>query len=137
MTAMSVASRLAFASRTILATHTSDITVSATGDGGRNRRRVPVNAIPGAAVEGFRDSWDAIISTWKTHEGAPPGNEDALHVETHILEGRDVFVTDDRGLRAMCRRLDFEYSLPVVARSLEEYFEDRSGVELASDAESG
>jgi predicted nucleic acid-binding protein len=90
------------------------------------------NAFPGAAVEGFRDSWEAVLSTWRTHEGAPPQDNDALHVETHVLEGRDVFVTDDRSLRAMCHRLAVEHSVRIVARSLQEYFEDRSGVEMAS-----
>jgi hypothetical protein len=79
------------------------------------------DAVPGAADEGFRAAWDAVLATWKSHEGAMPSDTDALHVESHLLERRDVFITDDRDLLVMCRRLAEEHSLPLVARPLAEY----------------
>jgi hypothetical protein len=83
------------------------------------------NAIPGAGVPGFRAAWDAVAATWKTHEGRCPGDNDALHVETHVLTERDVFVTDDRALRAMCRRLTEEHPFTVTAVSLAQYLSRR------------
>jgi rRNA-processing protein FCF1 len=41
------------------------------------------------------------------------------------MEGRDVFLTDDRPLRVMCRRLREEHGVPVVAMSLAEYLNRR------------
>ena len=35
-------------------------------------------------------------------------------------EGRDVFITNDGSLRAMCRRLRDEHNVPVTALPLEE-----------------
>jgi hypothetical protein len=90
------------------------------------------NLFPGAGVPGFRAAWNTILGTWKTHEGRPPGDHDALHVETHILEERDVFISDDRALRAMCRRLADEHSFDVVAMSLSEYLEQRSTLAATS-----
>lgn len=60
--------------------------------------------LPGAFVPGLREAWDDVVAGWKSHEGKPPGPEDRVHVETHLLEKRDVFVTDDGPLLAMCRR---------------------------------
>jgi hypothetical protein len=85
-------------------------------------------AYPGAAVEGFGEAWGAVIDSWKSHEkGKRPGSNDRLHVETHVLEKRDVFITDDLGLRVMCRRLRDEHEINVEAMSLEEYLNGRRG----------
>jgi hypothetical protein len=81
-------------------------------------------AYPGAGVHGFGEAWRAILDNWKSHEGPEPGTKDALHVETHVLLRRDVFVTDDRALLAMCRRLT-DYGFAIRAVRLEEYVEGR------------
>lgn len=73
------------------------------------------NAFPGAYVEGFGKAWQAVIADWRTHEGRAPGDNDALHIETHVMEGRDVFLTDDRALLAACRRLHDEHGIAVNA----------------------
>jgi hypothetical protein len=83
------------------------------------------NAFPGAYVAGLRQAWDAILADWKTHEGGKPEDEDWLHVETHVMEKRDVFITDDDDLRVMCRRLREERGFEVQAMSLREYFDRR------------
>lgn len=51
---------------------------------------------PGQYVDGFAHAWDLIIGTWRSHEWKPPKLADRFHVETHVLEKRDVFLTDDR-----------------------------------------
>lgn len=83
------------------------------------------NAFPGAYVAGLRQAWDAILADWKTHEGGKPEDEDWLHVETHVMEKRDVFITDDDDLRVMCRRLHEERGFEVQAMSLAEYLDHR------------
>jgi hypothetical protein len=80
---------------------------------------------PGAYVEGFVDAWDAVVASWRTHESSPPQLGDRFHVETHVLEHRDVFVTDDQPLLVMCRRLRNEHGVPVVAMGLAEYLDNR------------
>ena len=82
------------------------------------------NAWPGAFVPGFSEAWKAVQDDWKTHEGRVPGGVDALHVETHVLVRREVFITDDRALGAMCHRLHEEHSIPVIAMSLAEYLQE-------------
>jgi hypothetical protein len=85
------------------------------------------NLFPGAYVAGFADAWDAVLATWKTHaDGRAPERADAVHVETHVLAERDVFITDDRPLLAMCQRLREEHGVPVLAMSLAEYLEGRT-----------
>jgi hypothetical protein len=81
-------------------------------------------AYPGAGDERVRKAWDTILVDWKTHEGSPPGDRDALHVETHVMEKRDVFITDDRALRAMCRRLRDE-GIEINAMCLAQYLDSR------------
>jgi hypothetical protein len=80
--------------------------------------------LPGHYVEGFVEAWNSIVETWRSHEGRPPEAPDRLHVETHIVEGRDVFLTADRALRAMCRRLT-EDGFFVTAMTASEYLERR------------
>jgi hypothetical protein len=82
-------------------------------------------AYPGAGVEGFRKGWDAVLADWKTHEGSPPGDRDALHVETHVMEKRDTLITDDRALQAMCHRLRDEQGMEINAMSLAHYLDSR------------
>ena len=81
---------------------------------------------PGAYVEGFGEAWADVAATWRSHEGKPPEGADRFHVETHVFHGRDIFLTDDRSLRVMCRRLYDEHSIPVVALTPAEYLEARS-----------
>jgi len=78
---------------------------------------------PGAFVEGFGDAWNRIAATWPR----APDARDGLHVETHLMEKRDVFVTDDRRLRVMCQRLREEHGFDVKAMSLQEYLDRRRG----------
>ena len=60
-------------------------------------------------------AWDAVLTDWKTHESGRPNVEDRVWVETHVLERRDFFLTDDTALLTMCRRLLVEHDLPIVA----------------------
>ena len=80
---------------------------------------------PGQVVDGFKEAWRETINTWKTHEGRAPQSPDDFHVEAHLLDGRDYFLTEDRALRAMCRRLNDEYGLAVVAMTVGEYLDGR------------
>jgi hypothetical protein len=80
-------------------------------------------AIPGAAVEGFGVAWDAALASWPGNE-KKPGDNDRLHVETHLLEGRDVLITNDGPLLAMCGRLR-AHGLAVTAMTVAEYLASR------------
>jgi hypothetical protein len=65
------------------------------------------------------EAWNTVLDDWRSHEGKKPKQPaDRLHVETHILEGRDVFITNERGLLAMCRRLRDEHAFAVDAMSV-------------------
>ena len=77
----------------------------------------------GAYVDGFQEAWNAIAANWRG-PGKRPGNFDRWYVETHLLDGRDVFLTDDAGLRTACDRLRDEYGFPVCAESLRDYVAD-------------
>jgi len=46
-----------------------------------------------------------------------------VHLETHVADERDVFITDDRALRAMCRRLRDEHGFPIESMGLAEYLQ--------------
>ena len=87
------------------------------------------NAFPGAAVEGFHEAWDAVSADWNG-PGKRPGDEDALHVQTHVLEKRDLLITDDVGMLTMCRRLREEEGVEIEAMTLAEYL-GQSGRALA------
>jgi hypothetical protein len=80
------------------------------------------NLLPGAVVPDFRNAWEAVLATWNG-PGSQADDRDALHVETHVHEKRDVLITEDRGMRTMCRRLREEHEIDVVAMSLEDYLE--------------
>ena len=43
------------------------------------------------------------------------------YVESHLLDGRDVFLTNDVGIRTICTRLRDEYGFPSYAESLRDY----------------
>lgn len=80
---------------------------------------------PGQYVRGFHEAWQAVLDTWRTDEAKRPGDKDRWHAETHVLEGADVFITDDRPLLVMCRRLRDEHEIPIVAMGLKEYVQTR------------
>ena len=80
---------------------------------------------PGQYVDGFAEAWELIVATWQSHERKPPESADALHVETHVLEERDFFITDDLALLTMCRRLRDEHEIPVEAMSVGDYLASR------------
>jgi hypothetical protein len=80
---------------------------------------------PGHYAEGFPEACDRIVATWRSHEGRPPEGPDFWHVETHVIEGRDVFVTGDRALLALCRRLAAECRYAVTAMTVAEYLDGR------------
>jgi hypothetical protein len=75
----------------------------------------------GYYVEGFSEAWNEVAATWKTHQGKCPGDFDRWYIESHIAGGRDVLLTDDGALRAMCDRLREEHGLAVRTESLSEY----------------
>lgn len=77
--------------------------------------------IVGHYVEGFVEAWAAIAEGWRR----APKPADRFHVETHIAEGRDMFLTDDKRLLTMCRRLREEHGFPIVAMSLADYLGKR------------
>jgi hypothetical protein len=56
-----------------------------------------------------------------TGRGRKPGGQDRWYVESHFARGRDVLVTDDQGMRAMCRRLRGEHDFDIAAESLADY----------------
>jgi len=76
--------------------------------------------LPGASVAGFHEAWNAIIADWNG-PGKRPGDFDRWHVESHILDDRDILVTDDLALRTMCNRLRKEHGFDVHAESLEAF----------------
>lgn len=63
------------------------------------------NLFPGAYEPGFADAWNSVVETRPASNRWPPGTADRFHVETHVLEKRDVFITDDGPLLEMCRLL--------------------------------
>jgi hypothetical protein len=72
------------------------------------------------------EAWNEIVDDWRPHEGKPPGPEDRFHVETHVSQQRDVFLTADRSLLVMCRRLRSGDELPIVAMTVIEYLTSRT-----------
>jgi hypothetical protein len=78
------------------------------------------NQLPGAYVEAFQEAWNAIAADWNG-PGRCPGHSDRWYVESHFLDGRDVFLTDDLGLSTMCDRLRKEHGFAIHAESLKDY----------------
>lgn len=75
--------------------------------------------LPGAYVEGFPEAWNAIAADWNG-PGKRPGKLDRWYVESHLLDGRDILVTNDLALRTMCDRLRKEHGFAVQAEKLED-----------------
>ena len=82
--------------------------------------------IVGQYVEGFAEAWDMIAADWHSHEWKPPALADRFHLETHVIERRDVFLTDDSPLLVMCRRLREEHGIAIEAMSPSDYLARRS-----------
>jgi hypothetical protein len=80
---------------------------------------------PGQYVHGFCEAWEAELDRWRPHlDRKPPGTNDWIHIETHIFERRDAFITDDGALLRICSRL-CRHGFRVVAMGLEEYLAAR------------
>ncbi len=79
------------------------------------------NLFPGHVVDGFREAWDEVIASLKASSRKCPGDSDAMHVETHVAEGRDFFITDDGPLPVMCQRLRDEHGVKLEALGLGDY----------------
>ena len=77
--------------------------------------------VPGHYDERFSEAWDRIATRWSK----APGAADRFHVETHIVEQRDVFITDDKRLLTMCRRLRDEEGVAIEAMGVAEYLAHR------------
>jgi len=78
------------------------------------------NLLPGAYVDGFEEAWSGIAAHWNG-PGQRPGDFDRWYVEAHLLDGRDLLLTDDVGLRTMCERLRVERGFAIRAESLRDY----------------
>jgi hypothetical protein len=75
---------------------------------------------PEDPFDGFAEGWATIEADWNG-PGSKPNDQDRWYVESHVARGRDVLVTDDKGIRTMCRRLRDEHGFDVVAESLTDY----------------
>jgi hypothetical protein len=78
------------------------------------------NFFPEQPVQGFAEAWTAIDGDWNG-PGRKPGGQDRWYVESHVARRRDILVTDDLGMRTMCRRLRDEHAFDITAESLAEY----------------
>jgi hypothetical protein len=74
----------------------------------------------GKALRDVSTSWDS-----DRHGKGPPEEKDAWHLETHVTEKRDVFITDDRGVLNAVERLNTEHGYTINAMRLEEYVRSR------------
>jgi hypothetical protein len=80
---------------------------------------------PGHYDERFAEAWDQIAGGWPSHERKPPRLADRFHVETHLLDKRDAFLTADKPLLTMIRRLNEEHGFAIVAMTVAEYLDRR------------
>jgi len=78
------------------------------------------NFFPEEPIEGFAEAWSAVEADWHG-PGHKPGDQDRWYVESHVARRRDVLVTDDEGMRTMCRRLRDEHGFNITVESLPEY----------------
>lgn len=92
---------------------------------------------PGAYVEDLAGSWAEVVTTWRSHEGKVPQPQDLWHVETHINAGRDVFLTSDKPLLAMCKRLRIEHGVVITAMSITDYLNRRAADVEPAAAQTG
>lgn len=75
---------------------------------------------PEKPIDGFAEAWATIEADW-SGPGSKPGEQDRWYVESHVARGRDVLVTDDRGMRTMCRRLRDDHGFDVITEPLIDY----------------
>jgi hypothetical protein len=75
---------------------------------------------PEEPVDGFAEAWAAVEADWNG-PGTKPNEQDRWYVESHVARGRDVLVTNDKGMRTMCRRLREEHGFDVLAERLADY----------------
>ena len=80
---------------------------------------------PGAFSESLISAWDTVIATWETHRSRKPEVPDRWHVETHLVAGRSLLLTNDEPLVRMCQRLEAEHGLPIRAMNVEDYMKQR------------
>ncbi|MBO9531746.1 MAG: hypothetical protein J7513_02110 [Solirubrobacteraceae bacterium] len=76
----------------------------------------------GSTADGFWDAWTVEVERWPTHVNAAPNREDCWHVESHVVDGADVFVTDDQPVLDMCSRLA-AHGFVIQAATLAEFVE--------------
>jgi hypothetical protein len=80
----------------------------------------------GKALQEVCGSWDS-----DRHGQGPPLEEDAWHLETHVTEKRDVFLTNDGeksgGVLSAVERLNDEHGFTINAMRLEEFVAAGSG----------
>lgn len=75
---------------------------------------------PGAYIDGLHEAWNTETGKWNG-PGRCPGTFDRWYLETHLVNGRDTLVTDDRGLRTMCGLLGDGLGVDIDARSITEF----------------
>ena len=82
---------------------------------------------PGNYDQDFAKALRHVVDTWDSdrHGKGPPQENDAWHLETHVTDARDVFLTDDAGVLNTCRRLDSEHGIAINAMRLEEFIASR------------
>jgi hypothetical protein len=82
--------------------------------------------IPGRYDERLSGAWGMIAADWRTHEWKPPALADRFHLETHVVEKRDVFLTSDQPLLVMVRRLNAEHGFSIAAMTVADYLDERT-----------
>jgi hypothetical protein len=80
----------------------------------------------GHGPPGFREAWAKSIENWDERDPQgrklnPPGKKDRWYAETHVHEGQDILLTEDRALLAMCRRLRVENGIRIDASTPRDY----------------
>lgn len=73
------------------------------------------NLYLGYVDEELEHDWFATVESWPTHLGKPPGRIDFLHIESHVMDKRSVFLTRDKPLREMCGLLEAKGHGPIGA----------------------
>jgi hypothetical protein len=83
--------------------------------------------------ENLTTAWDGVCATWRSDRDGkgPPGENDAWHLETHVREKRDVFLTNDGeksgGVLRAVERLNREHGFTINVMRLEEFVAADSG----------
>jgi hypothetical protein len=82
--------------------------------------------IPGNVVKGLSEAWEQVSATpGPSDPQTPPDNKDRLHVETHVADNRDAFLTSDKALLTMCRRLRDEHGFSIEAVTVRDFLASR------------